>query len=98
MDQPEDHGASPVQRAIMTDLSRTTITGHELRQWRTEHGMSQTELAHALDVPKDTISRWERDVLGIRHGRILALALHALALAVAESPTPEPADGGTAQN
>jgi transcriptional regulator with XRE-family HTH domain len=57
------------------------MTGHDLCQWRTEHGMSQTQLAHALDVPKDTISRWERDALGIRHGRILALALQALHLA-----------------
>ena len=63
------------------------MTGDDLRRWRTEHGMSQTQLAHALDVPKDTISRWERDALGIRHGRILALALQALALSLKEPAT-----------
>jgi DNA-binding XRE family transcriptional regulator len=69
---------------MMPDSSPTTMTGHDLRQWRIERGMSQTQLAHALDVPKDTISRWERDALGIRHGRILALALDALALSLKE--------------
>jgi transcriptional regulator with XRE-family HTH domain len=63
---------------MMHKTSPTTMTGPDLRRWRAEHGMSQAQLAHALDVPKDTISRWERDALGIRHGRILALALQAL--------------------
>ena len=63
------------------------MTGDDLRQWRIQHRMSQTQLARALDVPKDTISRWERDALGIRHGRVLELALHALDLSFKESAT-----------
>jgi DNA-binding XRE family transcriptional regulator len=72
---------------MIADTSPTTMTGPDLRQWRIEHGMSQAQLARELDVPKDTISRWERDALGIRHGRILSLALHALALSLVEPAT-----------
>jgi transcriptional regulator with XRE-family HTH domain len=40
--------------------------------------LSQQELARRLDVYQTTISQWERGERGIRHGRMLALALWAL--------------------
>lgn len=40
--------------------------------------MSQAQLAKALDVTQNTISRWETDEVKIRHGRILELALAKL--------------------
>src|SRR5262245_49744054 len=60
--------------------SRPTMDNAALREWRLTHGLSQDELANLLDVPTNTLARWERGELAIRHPRILALALHALAL------------------
>jgi DNA-binding transcriptional regulator YiaG len=54
------------------------MTGDTLKARRTKLGMSQGALARALDVPVNTLARWERGELGIRHPRILALALDAL--------------------
>jgi transcriptional regulator with XRE-family HTH domain len=55
------------------------MTGKELRAWRMAHDWSQQRLADALDVPVNTIARWERDELPIRHPTILKLALLQLA-------------------
>jgi transcriptional regulator with XRE-family HTH domain len=60
-----------------------------LRDWRHAHDLSQDQLATMLDVPVNTLARWERGEVAIRHPRILALALHALALAFAVSATQE---------
>jgi transcriptional regulator with XRE-family HTH domain len=60
------------------------MDGRRLKQWREQRSVSQSELARRLDVPVNTIWRWELDEemprhrVGIRHGRILALALWAL--------------------
>jgi transcriptional regulator with XRE-family HTH domain len=58
-----------------------------LRKWRLAHELSQDELATMLDVPTNTLARWERGELAIRHPRILTLALHALALSLEVSAT-----------
>jgi transcriptional regulator with XRE-family HTH domain len=55
------------------------MTGDELRTWRQTHGYSQADLAHELELPVATISKWERGALGIRHPRVLSLALAFLA-------------------
>lgn len=55
------------------------MTPRELRAWRSRVGWSQQALADALDVPVNTIARWERGELVIRHGTILRLALERLA-------------------
>jgi len=52
--------------------------GAVLREKRRELGYTQGELADVLDVPLDTISRWERGSLGVRHPRILIYALDML--------------------
>ena len=56
-----------------------TVTPQELRAWREARGWSQQRLADALDVPVNTVARWERAELPIRHGTILKLALRELA-------------------
>jgi transcriptional regulator with XRE-family HTH domain/uncharacterized protein YuzE len=56
------------------------IGGALLRLWRERLGMTQEQLATALDVGKNTIARWERDELRIEHPRMLELALRTLTL------------------
>lgn len=56
------------------------MDGSTLRRWRAGAGMSQVELAGALDVPQATISRWETGRHAIAQPRLLALALRGLAL------------------
>lgn len=60
-----------------------------LREWRQLHLVSQGQLAALLDVPINTVARWERGEVAIRHPRILALALHALANRMSEPATIE---------
>ncbi len=55
------------------------MTGDELRTIRNKLGLSQSELARLLDVPADTLAKWERGTVGIRHPEILRLALDRLA-------------------
>lgn len=50
-----------------------------LKRRREELGMSQSELAAVLEVRQQTISEWETGTRAIRLGRILELALDALA-------------------
>lgn len=41
------------------------MTGSEVRRYRRTLGLKQTELADKLGVHPITVSRWERDVVGI---------------------------------
>lgn len=61
------------------EQSGSPVDRHALREWRQRHGASQGQLAAMLDVPINTIARWERGEVAIRHPQILALALEALA-------------------
>ena len=54
------------------------MTGPDLRAARQELGLSQAELAALLDVPVNTVARWERGVVTVRHPRVLLLALTEL--------------------
>lgn len=55
------------------------MDGHALRDYRREHGLTQTDLARLLGLPQATISRWETGATKIEHGRMLELALLAIA-------------------
>lgn len=50
-----------------------------LRGWRRSMGWSQQELAGHLGVPPNTLARWERGALAVRHPEMLGLALDRLA-------------------
>ena len=52
------------------------MDGKALRDRRRRLGMSQRDLAHELDVPPNTVARWERGELTIQHPRVLQLALN----------------------
>lgn len=60
--------------AILVD----TLTGPDLAIARSKLGLSYSELGKALDVPKNTVARWERCEMDILHPQILKLALERL--------------------
>ena len=51
------------------------MTGKQLRKFRHSLNFRLEDLAYVLDVSLDTISRWERDLVGIRHPSWLAITL-----------------------
>src|SRR5262245_6242180 len=51
----------------------------DLREQRSRLGMSQAALAAALGVARNTIARWERNELEIRHPELVQTALDRLA-------------------
>ncbi len=54
------------------------MTGADLKSVRQQLGLTQAGLARALDIPVNTIARWERGEVPIRHARVLRLALERL--------------------
>ena len=54
------------------------MNAEELRHRREELGLSQAELAAALDVRRQTITEWETGARHVRMATVLALALEAL--------------------
>lgn len=54
--------------------------GGDLKSYREALGMTQYELAQALQLTRNTIARWERDELKIEHPEMLRLALEALSI------------------
>ena len=54
------------------------MTPADLLTAREALGLSQHALAEALGIPRNTVARWERGALLIRHGTILRLALERL--------------------
>lgn len=51
---------------------------HDLLATRRRLGLSQAQLARRLKVPADTLAKWERGTLAIRHPEVLRLALERL--------------------
>ncbi len=65
-----------VDEEILTKLTSPQIKrGADLREFRDRLGMTQELLATLLDIPKNTIARWEREELAIEKPRVLSLAL-----------------------
>lgn len=54
------------------------MTQQELKDTRLSLGLSQAQLADALGVAANTVSRWEQGTLTIQHPKILWLALRQL--------------------
>lgn len=64
-------------------------SGADLRDFRERLGMTQEMLADLLEIPRNTIARWERDELAIEKLRLLELALASL-INRAPKPRPDP--------
>ena len=60
--------------------------GADLRTFRERLGLTQDTLADMLQLPRNTIARWERDEMEIEKPRLLELALAALT-SQSEQPT-----------
>lgn len=54
----------------------TEMTGEELKTRRTLLGLTQREMAEALQVSPNTVARWEREEMGMPG--MIALALERL--------------------
>ena len=50
----------------------------KLREMRQKLGMTQTQLAEALNVPQETISRWETGKYPMQQPTVLKLAMEHL--------------------
>jgi DNA-binding XRE family transcriptional regulator len=48
------------------------------REWRERHDLTQAALAARLGGPSNTLARWERDDMGMRHTVVLAAALETI--------------------
>jgi Predicted transcriptional regulator len=53
----------------------TKIEGLNLRNWRRDHNLTQKEVALYLEVPVNTVARWERGDLTIEREHMLCLCL-----------------------
>lgn len=62
------------------------VTGPELAQWRTDHGLTQQQLADRLGLNRVTIADWERGAANtkILKSRVIDLALRELERELAE--------------
>jgi predicted ATPase/DNA-binding XRE family transcriptional regulator len=55
-----------------------SMTPEDLREQRLQLGLSQAALARALGVAPNTVARWERNQMEIRHPELIQLALERL--------------------
>jgi transcriptional regulator with XRE-family HTH domain len=62
------------------------MTGKELRQRRERLGLSAAQLGAATGYHRNTIWRWERGEVRIKHPQTLDLALATLERAAADDP------------
>jgi DNA-binding XRE family transcriptional regulator len=79
----EDADAIIDTNALLQLLQPRIDNGDALRSFRERLGMTQQQLGNALEIPRNTIARWERDELPIEKSRLLELALRALLAGVA---------------
>ncbi|HEY3052073.1 MAG TPA: helix-turn-helix domain-containing protein [Thermoanaerobaculia bacterium] len=76
-----------VDTNTLVQLLRPRIdNGDALRSFRERLGLTQQQLGDALEIPRNTIARWERDELPIEKSRLLELALRALLAGVDAKP------------
>lgn len=68
-------------------IARARLTAEELREWRTTRQLTQAGLAEMLEVPVNTIARWERGEIQINQPRVLSLALQAISFSLTISAT-----------
>lgn len=59
-------------------VNENIAAGSDLRAFREQLGMTQEQLGGALEIPRNTIARWERGELPIEKSRMLSLALQSI--------------------
>src|SRR5215471_16743871 len=79
VDPHATHGlvAAPIA-ATWRIVASPSMTPEALRQQRLQLGLSQAALAQALGVARNTVARWERSKLEIRHPELIQMALDRL--------------------
>jgi transcriptional regulator with XRE-family HTH domain len=55
-----------------------TDSANHLAEWRRAKRLTRADLSERLGVPANTLGRWERGTLEMRHPRLVRLALEAL--------------------
>lgn len=74
----EDVTAVIDPRELQTLVHPRISNGADLRSFRETLGMTQEQLGALIDIPRNTIARWERNELPIAKTRQLELALSAI--------------------
>jgi transcriptional regulator with XRE-family HTH domain/uncharacterized protein YuzE len=74
----EDVAAVMDPRELQALVHPRISKGADLRSFRERLGLTQEQLGALIDIPRNTIARWERDELPIAKTRQLELALSAL--------------------
>ncbi|HKS52117.1 MAG TPA: DUF2283 domain-containing protein [Pseudonocardiaceae bacterium] len=74
----EDVAAVSDTKSVLALVAPQVRSGADLLRFREALSMTQQELGDALDIPRNTIARWERDEMTIEKPRLLSLALGGL--------------------
>lgn len=74
----EDASAVVDVAAVLELVQPRIKKGADLRALRKQLGLSQEELGDALDIPRNTIARWERGEMSMEKTRMLELAIASL--------------------
>src|SRR5690242_15808489 len=70
----------------------------QLRDWRRAHNLTQAELAGLLGVSPNSVARWERGELPIRHPELIGLAIENLGRRLADPRQAGAPDAGRWHN
>jgi DNA-binding transcriptional regulator YiaG len=71
--------AAVLDADVLLQLLKPRIrSGDDLRALREQLGVTQQELGDTLEIPRNTIARWERNELQIEKPRLLELSMLAL--------------------
>jgi len=74
-----ENAAAMIEPGEMRKLVHPRIrNGADLRKFRERLGLTQEQLGELIDIPRNTIARWEREELPIARVRQLELALSAI--------------------
>lgn len=64
--------------SVLSMVKPRIRSGEDLRQLRESLGLSQKQLGDALEIPRNTIARWERGELQMEKTRLIELAISGL--------------------
>lgn len=67
-------------------MGNMSISGIDIKARRTALGISQAELAAAIGVARNTVSRWENGKIQVRHGKMVSLAIDYFQVVLMNTP------------